>query len=144
MIKKSSLLIFFKAQASAFIGGIVDYIVMILCTEWFGIYYPISILLSGMIGAVVNFSINRHWTYQSLDKKLRSQLLRFLLVVIGSIVLKSAGTYFFTTWLRIDYKIGRVITDLIVSLGFNYTLQTYWVFKKRTNIDSISNHSSPE
>lgn len=131
MIKKNALLTFFKAQASAFIGGIVDYAVMILCTEWAGIYYPYSILISGIVGAVVNFSINRHWTYQAGNRRIDAQLFRFIIVVLGSVLLKSLGTYLFTTWLTIDYKIGRVITDLIVSLGFNYTLQTYWVFRKK-------------
>jgi putative flippase GtrA len=52
------------------------------------------------------------------------------MVVAGSIMLKSAGTYLVTTWLILDYKISRILVDIIVSLGFNYTLQTYWVFKK--------------
>jgi putative flippase GtrA len=130
LTKKSSIFIFIKAQASAFIGGLVDYAVMIVCTEVFGIYFPISILISGVIGAVVNFSINRKWTYQAANGRIDSQLLKFTLVVFGSIFLKSGGTYLITEWLQIDYKISRVITDIIVSLGFNYTLQTYWVFRK--------------
>lgn len=35
-----------------------------------------------------------------------------------------------TTLLSLDYKISRIIVDLIVSLGFNYTLQKLWVFRK--------------
>lgn len=108
----------------------MDYAVMIICTEMIGIYFPISILISGGIGAIVNFSINRRWTYKAFDAKIHGQLFKFALVVLGSVFLKSGGTYLITNWLQIDYKISRVITDLIVSLGFNYTLQTYWVFKK--------------
>lgn len=83
-----------------------------------------------MIGAVINFSINRKWTYQAEEGKVESQLRRFIFVVLGSVFLKSGVTYLFTNWLQIDYKISRIITDLIVSIGFNYTLQTFWVFKK--------------
>lgn len=103
---------------------------MIICTELFHVYYPISILLSGLVGAVVNFSINRYWTYRVHHLGIGKQLLKFIAVVLGSIILKSLGTYLVTNWLSIDYKISRIIVDIIVSLGFNYTLQTYWVFKK--------------
>lgn len=130
MKKKVSLLVFIKAQASAFIGGMVDYSIMIICTEIIHIHYTISILISGFIGAIVNFSINRRWTYRADQVEVKGQLLKFVVVVIGSVFLKSAGTYLFTNWLRIDYKISRVMTDILVSLGFNYTLQTFWVFRK--------------
>jgi putative flippase GtrA len=128
--KGSSILIFIKAQASAFIGGMVDYMAMIICTELVGIHYTLSILISGSIGAIINFSINRKWTFRAEKGNLKYQVPKFIAVVVGSIFLKSGGTYFFTNWLTIDYKISRVITDIIVSLGFNYTLQQYWVFKK--------------
>jgi putative flippase GtrA len=128
------ILVFGKAQLSAFIGGVVDYLLMIFFTEVFGIHYTISIGISGIIGAVVNFSLNRKWSFYSKTIKYshtRSrQLFRFVFVVLNSIVLKSAGTYLFTTLLNIDYKISRVMTDLLVSLLFNYTLQKHWVFRK--------------
>jgi putative flippase GtrA len=128
------LYVFGKAQLSAFIGGIVDYFIMIFITEVFGIHYTISIGISGVIGAIVNFSLNRRWSFRSKNLNYKHsptiQVSRFVLVVINSIILKSAGTYLFTTWLKIDYKISRIITDIIVSLVFNYTLQRHWVFRK--------------
>ena len=133
MANRSAFYVFAKAQASAFTGGLVDYLIMIICTEFFHIHYTISILISGIIGAVVNFSINRYWTFhsnESLPSPMRGQLVKFCTVVMGSIILKSAGTYLLTSWLSIDYKLSRVLVDILVSLGFNYTLQKYWVFKR--------------
>ncbi len=128
------LLVFSKAQVSAFIGGTVDYLTMIFFTEVFHVHYTHSIIISGIIGAVVNFSLNKGWTFRAKKRpyknSFRIQLLRFSLVVINSIVLKSIGTYSITTFLHVDYKISRLITDLIVSLAFNFTLQKNWVFKK--------------
>jgi len=128
------LFVFGKAQVSSFIGGIVDYLIMISITEFFGVHYILSIVIGGLVGAVVNFSINRHWAFRSKEVPYecsgRRQLLRFCLVVINSIVLKTTGTWFFTSFMKIDYKISRVITDLIVSIIFNYMLQKHWVFKK--------------
>ena len=127
---KKSTGIFIKAQASAFIGGIIDYLVMIACTELLLVHFSISIVFGGIIGAVINFSINRHWTYQSNESKVGSQLLKFILIVAGSIFLKSSGTYLMTSFLLVDYRITRIITDIFVSFGFNFVLQKYWVFRK--------------
>ncbi|WP_321439210.1 GtrA family protein [uncultured Bacteroides sp.] len=132
MIEK--LFMFTKAQVSSGIGGIVDYIIMILCTELLNIHYTISIAIGGIIGAIINFSLNKTWTFQSKTSSYkyssRRQFSRFAIVVINSIALKAAGTYYFTTFYRIDYEISRIITDLIVSIVFNYTLQRHWVFRK--------------
>ncbi len=130
MFKKEHILTFGKAQFSAFVGGMSDYAIMIICTELFKVYYAESIIISGLLGAIINFSINRYWTFQSKQTGLTSQLLKFYLVVLGSITLKSFGTYFITENFFIDYKISRILVDLVVSLGFNFTLQKFWVFKK--------------
>lgn len=135
MSKKNAVFVFAKAQLSAFTGGIVDYLVMILCTELLGIHYTISIAIGGIVGAIVNFSVNRYWTFTTPNAShapVGQQLIKFIFVVGGSILLKSSGTYLFTNWLKIDYKICRIIVDIIVSLGFNYVLQKYWVFRRRS------------
>ena len=136
-IKTSTLFdkifVFAKAQISAFIGGMTDYGIMVFFTEVFHVHYTISIAIGGVIGAVVNFSLNRRWTFHSKNlpykNSINKQMIKFVLVVINSILLKSSGTYLVTTFLRIDYKISRIIVDLVVSIALNYNLQKYWVFK---------------
>ena len=129
------LFIFAKAQVSSLVGGLVDYAAMIVFTECFHVHYTISIALSGIVGAIVNFSINKNWTFRSKNAPYqhsgRRQFFRFALAVANSIALKASGTWLFTTFLKIDYKISRVITDLIVSLVINYTIQRHWVFKRK-------------
>ena len=128
------IIIFLKAQISSLSGGIVDYLTMVFFTEVFDIHYTISIAIGGIVGAVVNFLINKNWTFKSVKHKYKNtslcQFLKFSLVVINSILLKSSGTYFITRYIGFDYKISRIIIDLIVSLAFNFTLQKTWVFKK--------------
>lgn len=139
MNKKNVVLVFIKAQLSAFTGGLIDYGIMILCTELLLIHYTISIAIGGVVGAIFNFSVNRYWTFNANKGPVGAQLAKFIFVVAGSIFLKSSGTYLFTTWVGIDYKFSRIIVDIIVSLGFNYVLQTYWVFRKKppTNLPAV-------
>jgi len=122
---------FSKAQASAFIGGVVDYVVMLLCVEVFSSHYVTGIIVGGIVGAFVNYAINRYWSFRGSHESARQQIGKFVVVVVGSILLKSAGTSLLTEWMSIDYRISRLITDGLVSLVFNYTLQRWWVFKKQ-------------
>jgi putative flippase GtrA len=143
MTSWASVKVFLKAQVSAFSGGVTDYGLMILLTEWLHIHFTISILVSGTLGGIVNFCINRFWAFKSNDgyhSSTRWQLIRFFMVVLGSISLKSAGTYWLQQSLHIDYKIGRLLTDSIVSYGFNYPLMKYWVFK----INNLSDAEADE
>lgn len=137
---KAQLETFIKAQLSAFTGGIADYFIMIFFTEVVGIFYAYSIVISGLIGAVINFSLNRYWAFGARDEKKRKQIPKFIVMVAGSIALKSLGTYCVTHYTKLDYRISRLIIDLFVSLGFNYTLQKYWVFatKKEANPQDTS------
>lgn len=132
--RSSNIYTFIKAQLSAFIGGIIDYLVMIASTEWLYIHYTVSILLGGIIGALVNFTINRNWTFEgaasTANIKIGVQLLKFAIMVGGSTLLKAMGTYLITEGMRIDYRASRIMIDLMVSIGFNYTLQKYWVFRR--------------
>jgi putative flippase GtrA len=107
---------------------------MILLTEVAGIHYTLSIAIACTLGAVMNFSVNKKWTFYSKHNpykfSLPQQLWRFLFVVVSSIGLKMLGTYVLTAYIHIDYKISRLITDVIVSVLYNYMLQRYWVFKE--------------
>jgi putative flippase GtrA len=131
---RKSIFTFAKAQVSAFLGGVLDYVVMIACTELLHIHYTVSIVISGTIGAILNFSLNRYWAFrtkQADQSPIGKQLIRFCVMVAGSVSLKALGTFILTTWLKLDYRISRLIIDIVVSLGFNYMLQNYWVFRKK-------------
>lgn len=121
---------FLKAQVSNFFGGITDYLVMLYFAEVVGIHYMPAICLGGLIGAVVNYSIGRYWAFNSREEKVSSQIVKYGLVSLGSILLKSCGTFCLTELSHVDYRITRLLVDGIVSIGFNYTLQKFWVFKK--------------
>ncbi len=127
---------FSRAQLSAFAGGLVDYGVMLICVEIFATHYIFGIVSGGIIGAIVNYTINRYWSFKGHNEQAHHQLGKFIIVVVGSILLKSGGTSFFTEIIKIDYRVSRLLTDLIVSFGFNYTLQRFWVFKNQIKTEN--------
>ena len=140
------IIVFTKAQFSALIGGMVDYGIMIFVVEVFHIHYTLGIVIGGIVGAFINFTLNKQWTFNSAGAVYRNslfkQLLKFSITVINSIMLKSSGTYFLSTFFSIDYKITRIMVDIVVSTCFNFTLQKEWVFKKVQKDKSVSSEQS--
>ncbi|WP_316801307.1 GtrA family protein [Pedobacter frigidisoli] len=139
MKKRKSIIIFLKAQLSAFSGGMTDYALMIFLTEILHLHFVFSILISGTIGGIVNFSLNRLWAFKNqsgYSATPQQQLTRFIGVVLGSISLKSAGTYLLHRAINLDYRIGRLLIDSIVSYGFNYPLMKHWVFRSSKAVQS--------
>lgn len=143
MLKKKAIVTFLQAQVAAFLGGITDYGLMILLTELCKLHFTFSILISGTVGAIINFSINRFWVFKNqcgYSSRINSQLFKFALVVLGSISLKSFGTLILQKVFQIDYRIGRLIIDSFVSYGFNYPLIKYWVFKIKKEQEAIESN----
>ncbi|MFD1769756.1 GtrA family protein [Sphingobacterium suaedae] len=128
--KKEFFLSFGKAQISAFIGGLSDFAIYIWCLEIFGFSAHGSNVISGSLGAVVNFTINRYWAFDNKATPIGKQLWKFIVVVLGSISLKSTGIYFLVDYLFFNPFYSKILVELIVSLCFNFVLQKYWVFKK--------------
>ncbi|NNE16791.1 MAG: GtrA family protein [Saprospiraceae bacterium] len=125
-----NVILFSKAQVSAFIGGLLDILIMIICVEVFSLNLVLAITLGGIFGAVVNFLINKYWTFKNESPINWTQSIKFVSMVIGSIILKSIGTLLLTDLLLLDYKLSRLITDAFVCLGFNFLLQKFWIFNK--------------
>ncbi|SRR5690606_3331573 len=121
---------FLRAQLSAFVGGLSDLGIYSFCYKVLAISAPFSNVISGSLGAVVNFTINRYWSFNNTGKSIESQLWKFILVVVGSIALKSLGIHFFVDVWNWHFILSKLIVEIVVSLGFNFTLQKFWVFKR--------------
>ena len=121
---------FLKAQLSAFLGGMTDLAIYSFCYKVLSFSAPFSNAISGSLGAIVNFLINRYWSFGNTKTSLGSQLWKFIIVVIGSISLKSLGIYILVDIWQWHFLLSKLLVEIIVSLGFNFTLQKYWVFKK--------------
>ncbi|PRD52780.1 GtrA family protein [Sphingobacterium gobiense] len=130
VVIRDFLLSFGKAQVSAFLGGLFDFSVYTICIQVLGFTAYISNIISGSLGAVVNFTINRCWTFGSTGAPVGKQLGKFVMVVIGSISLKSMGIFFLVDHLLLNPYYSKIIVEILVSLGFNFLMQKYWVFRK--------------
>jgi len=121
---------FLRAQLSAFAGGMLDLGIYVFCHKALEISAPFSNAIGGGLGAVANFLLNRYWSFVGGRRaSAKSQLWKFVVVVAGSILLKSTGIYLLVDVWDGHFLFCKLLVEIVVSLGFNFTLQKFWVFR---------------
>jgi len=120
---------FLRAQLSAFAGGMCDLGIYAFCYKSLGVSAPFSNAIGGGLGAAANFSLNRYWSFSAGRRSsAKSQLWKFATVVAGSILLKSSGIYLLVDVWDGHFLLCKLLVEVVVSLGFNFVLQKFWVF----------------
>ena len=67
--QKGGIFMFLRAQLSAQMATIADFLVTILLVRLFDVYYVYATLAGAIYGGIVNCVINYKWTFKSKGKK---------------------------------------------------------------------------
>jgi len=124
---------FYRSLVSSFVATVIDFSLTILLKELSGLWYLLSSSIGSVTGGVVNFLINRYWTFQATREPPIKQGFRYLIIWTGNILLNIGGVWFLTSICLFDYKLSKVFTSLIIGIFYNFFLQKNYVFK-RSNI----------
>lgn len=127
---------FLKAQITAQIATITDFVVSVTLAEGFGLWYVWSSFLGALTGGIVNCSMNYRWVFKTSGMKKRQILIRYFLVWAGSIGLNTLGTYLLTEMSSWHFIYAKTAVAIIVGILWNYLLQRNFVYKKRTVIEN--------
>ncbi len=119
---------FLRFQLTAVIATSVDFLITILLKEFYQLHYPQAVALGALAGAITAFTINRFWVFSSLEAHPFTQGLRYLLVVTGSIILNTTGTYLFTELIKSPYLISKALMALIIGFTYSYYFSKRFVF----------------
>lgn len=122
---------FIKAQGSAIIATGSDYLMRVLLDKIVGLSYVSATFFGAVTGGIVNCCINYRWVFRGNDRSKRSVAWRYLTIWIGSVVLNTAGTAFFKEVVGIKAYYAMLLTSVLVAIGWNYTMQRYFVFKQK-------------
>lgn len=129
-MKKSFFISFFQYSAAAIIATFVDFFTLIVFTEFLNVWYVASTATGALLGAITNFLICKYWAFANASNKLTEQILKYILVSGGSLVLNTLFVYLLTEFAEVNYTISKTITALIVAIFYNFLLQKYFVFKQ--------------
>ena len=139
--QKGGFFMFLRAQLSAQMATIADFLVTILLVRLFEVYYVYATLAGAVYGGIVNCVINYKWTFKSTGKKTN---------VAVSIWLNTWGTYALTEslakipWVRDTlsqyfgdfFIIPKMAVAVIVALFWNYNMHRFFVYRN-INIGSL-------
>ncbi len=120
---------FRRAQVSSLAATVVDYGVFFGCVEILHVWYAVSTPIGAAAGAVTNFLLNRHWSFEIGHKPAHDQAARYALVSTGSLLLNTVCVYALTEYLGLKYGFSKVFSSLAVGLFFNFPLHRRYVFK---------------
>ena len=120
---------FAKAQIASLLASIIDYWCTVIGVELIGIWYVWASAIGTMIGGITNFSLGRNWVFRRREKARRSQMLKYLIVWTGYLLLTTSGVFLLTHYTRLNYVISKVMVSLVMAVSYNYPLQKKYVFR---------------
>ena len=123
------IITFAKAQIASLIASIIDYWCTVISVEIIGIWYVWASAIGTVIGGITNFSLGRNWVFRSRDKRRQSQLIKYLIVWTGYLILTTSGVFLLTHYTRLNYVISKVMVSLVMAISYNYPLQKKFVFR---------------
>ena len=120
---------FSKAQVSSLAATALDYGVLFLFAAVFHFWYVLATALGAFAGAVANFLINRHWSFQAAHGHIGHQARRYISVSAGSLILNTLGVFLVTEYLHVHYAFSVFLVSIAVGVFFNYPLHRYYVYR---------------
>ncbi len=120
---------FLKVQAASILGSAADYLTTIILVEIFNCWYLIANFAGNICGGAAQFLLCRNWAFGGGNSKVQIQIMKFVIVFAGNLLLSAAGIYFFTHCLRINYLVSKTITSVLLGVSYNYIMQKKFVFR---------------
>ena len=121
---------FFKYCVGGGIAFIVDFSLLYIFTEYAGFWYLWSATLSFAVAALVNYLIQRFWTFKSKEKRAVRQFLLFMAVQIVGLFINNTTMYSLVEYLGLWYIFSKAVAAIIV-LIWNFWASKMFVFNKK-------------
>lgn len=112
---------------AAIIATGVDFVIVSALVNAGHLSAPWATAIGCAAGAVVNFFINRRYTFGSKDPKL-PQMRRYAFVSFTSALLNSSGVAVFLLLPGLDYRIAWLLARVAVFVAWNFPLHRNYVF----------------
>ncbi|MGZ3708144.1 MAG: GtrA family protein [Bdellovibrionota bacterium] len=120
---------FSRSQVTSFAATCSDWGLLFFLTEICHVWYVIATACGALTGAIVNFLLNRHWTFQATHRHWHGQALRYAITSAASLCLNTAGVWGLTEATHIHYSISVLSVSLVVGFFFNYPMQRFFVYR---------------
>ncbi|MBV2247370.1 MAG: GtrA family protein [Lentimicrobium sp.] len=125
----SNLTSFIRYNIVAGLATATDFLVLVLLTEVFQLWYMFSGIMGALSGGIVSFIIERNWAFRKRSGNIYLQSLKYSAVWVTSILLNITGLFLLVEYFHIHYILSKVIVAVVVGMGFNFLTHRYFIFK---------------
>lgn len=122
MLENKRLQEILKFGVNGVVCFVIDYGVMILLTECFGVYYLISAGISFTLSVIVNYIICVRWVFDNASNTGKKAKMIFIGSSIAGLGLNQLLMWFLVDLIGIFYMIAKIISTLIVMV-WNYVMK---------------------
>jgi putative flippase GtrA len=122
------MITFLKANMASLVASGSDFLMTVLLVQWCKADVVVAAVAGTVTGGVINFLMGRHWVFKAGDDRAARQLVKYLLVWTGNLLLNTGGVYLLAVGAGFHYVASKVVTSLLVAFLYNYPLQKNFVF----------------
>ncbi len=122
------MIIFLKTQAASIIGSIADFLITFLLVGQLHWWYVAGNFAGNLCGATTQFLLCRDWVFVRTGGRWNLQMIKFIGVWIGNLLLSAAGIYLLTHFAGFNYMVSKLITSVLLGVSYNYLLLKKFVF----------------
>ena len=121
------MLVFLKFIIAGFLGVTINFSSTFILKEFlkFHKYFANSISLT--IALIANFFLNRIWTFEAYNQDVQIQILKFILIVLISILFNHIIVYFCHNKFSISFYVSKIIAVIIIFF-WNFTMHLNFTF----------------
>lgn len=125
---------FLKFQTSSVVSTFLDYSITIFLTEVFSVLYIISSACGLISGGIINFLLNKNWVFEYRGKQEFRLLRLYAAVWAMNLFMNTIGLYMLTEMARLDYRISKILTSVVVGVLLSYFAQKKIVFRPQQRV----------
>lgn len=118
---------FFRFLLVGAIGTAAHFAVLIILVSGLGINPVIGSTAGFITGMVINYSLNRRFTFYS-KRAHKEAFWRFVTVAFIGMIINSSAMALFTMGMNIHYLVAQAMAS-IMALSWNFLGSRHWVFK---------------
>ena len=111
------------------IGTAGHYLVLVLLVELFAVAPVIASTAAFVVGAIINYILNYHYTFSS-DKPHLQAMSKFFTIAFVGMIFNGLVMDYGTTELEINYLLAQILATILV-LQWNFFANKLWTFSVR-------------
>lgn len=108
----------------------VNFFFLYLFTEWVGIYYLVSVVLSFIMALGVSFVLQKFWTFKDVSKEgVHRQAVVYGLVAVVNTCINVLLVYLLVEYFGVHYLLGQFISSGFIAVE-SYFIYQFFIFNK--------------